>query len=456
MRRDNAQGLSFVLPSTFHPGEFLKAPSLIRLHDDARYFIHLVLIKFARGQVDGRGLVRLHAKYLRRVMHPHRYHWVVQALLEGGAVERFPYAVGRWSFGYRLNCRFIADRHVRVPVSDPRLAARLCAFHRQSEVETNARLKPVHIALAKQQQRLCIDSGQAREIIDCLPTESNPFDAQGILATDLERRNFHLNVGRYGRVSNNITSMKRELRIALRIGQQPLAGVDIACAQPAFVGKLTLEESKRQINAPQGQTKPTAKSNEAINQGQQGTSNGADRQTEEHTRTSIYDSPIVSPGSGDLDDYLHLVQRGRLYEELLCELERIGVVMSRDQLKRRFLCDVLAKRKANRWGAEYPSQVEEVFRRRFPHVYGFIRRFNRDGWEHENLIRELQRQESLLVIETIAASFLARYPATFIITLHDAIYTTPRHLRKLETAFRQSLNRIGFPLTLNVKSTSMA
>jgi len=70
--------------------------------------------------------------------------------------------------------------------------------------------------------------------------------------------------------------------------------------------------------------------------------------------------------------------------------------LSREQLKRRILTDVIAKRKANARGAEYPSAVEDYFLRHFPSVYHFIRVINHDGWQHENLIRLLQREESRL------------------------------------------------------------
>ena len=143
-------------------------------------------------------------------------------------------------------------------------------------------------------------------------------------------------------------------------------------------------------------------------------------------------------------DYERLVQEGRLYDELQDRLESHGIVMPREVLKRKFLCDVLAKKKASRRGAEYPSPVEDAFREVFPTVYRFVREFNRDGWEHANLIRELQRQESQFVIEMVAADLMARHPTMFIITLHDAIYVREVDLPKVVEAFKRAFERIGF------------
>lgn len=91
---------SFVLPESFDPGEFPRTPKLRSRFDDARYFISLILRKLARWDVDRLGLVRLHAKHLKSIMYQADYAAVVEALVDGGAAERFPYQVGHRSFGY--------------------------------------------------------------------------------------------------------------------------------------------------------------------------------------------------------------------------------------------------------------------------------------------------------------------------------------------------------------------
>jgi hypothetical protein len=211
--------------------------------DDARYFISLIMTKNARDQVDRDGFVRLKAEYLRKVMHPQRYNAVIDALLQGGAAIRSPYTVGSESFGYKLGDRYAEDQHMRVPVKDSRLAQRLQLFHEKAETARLARMKPVHYALEAAQHRLRIYGDEAREIISRLPQKSNRHDAQGILVRDIEEHRFHVNVGRYGRMTNNITSLKREVRKALHVDNERLANVDISCCQPALIGKM-LRETK--------------------------------------------------------------------------------------------------------------------------------------------------------------------------------------------------------------------
>jgi hypothetical protein len=418
---DSKSKYQFRLPESFHPGELLRTFPLIRLADDARYFVSLILTKTARGQVDDSGYVRLKAKYLRSIMHKHDYNKVVDALLDGGAVERVAYQVGENSFGYQLAKRFLCDKHVRLAAKDPRLIGRLRLFHEQAECERHSRMKPVHFALERIQQQLKIDGDQAWEILESLPPKSNPWDCQGLLVRDIEDQDFHVNVGRYGRLSNNVTAMKRELRSALRHGSEPLKHVDIKCCQPALIGKVAKETTQQEDRTGQRQL------------------------------GSIYDAPLKPPNSVDFVNYCKLVQTGQLYDFLLSILEAgNGPKLTRDQLKDRFLVDVIAKRKANKHGAEYPSVVEDTFRLVFPSVFQFIRQFNKDGWEHENLIRRLQQEESKLVIETVAADLVLRHPKMFLLTLHDAIFTTERNIPIVVNAFHAAFDRIGFPMSLKV------
>ena len=411
----------FCLPESFQPGEFLRTPQLIRLADDARYFISLILTKTARDQVDDSGHVRLMAKFLRSIMHKHHYNHVVDALLVGGAVERVAYEVGECPFGYRLADRFLYDKHIRIAAKDPRLIGRLRLFHEQAECERHSRMKPVHFALERLQQQLRIDGDQAREILESLPSASNPWDCQGVLVRDIEDQDFHVNVGRYGRLSNNITSMKREIRLSLRHGSEPLNHVDIKCCQPSLIGKVAKETTQQEDRT--GQRQPG----------------------------SIYDAPLKPPTSGDFVNYCELAQTGQLYDFLLSRLESgKGPKLTRDQLKKQFLADVIAKRKVNKHGAEYPSAVEDTFRKLFPCEYQFIRQVNKDGWEHENLIRRLQQEESKLVIETVAAELVLRHPEVFLLTLHDAIFTTERFIPIVVNAFEAAFDRIGFPMSLKV------
>ncbi len=436
-----SHSIHFCLPESFRPVEFLNSPKLSRLGDDANYFVSLILTKTARRDVDERGFVRLKAEHLRRVMHKDLYNDVINALLDGGVIERVGYQPGVRCFGYKLAERYLLDKHVRQPARNERLIERLSLFYRQIELEHQRSMKPVHLALAQLQKSLTIDGEQALQTLRSLPPESNPWDVQGILVADIVNRNFHLKVGEFGRVSNNVTSMKRELRRSLRINSEPLHHVDIKCCQPALIGSLMRKDlGKRSV-----------REGEASKNG----TKASQPDDEKHKQLiSIYDAGPLLHQTGGFERYCDLVQSGGFYELLLDELNaEAEIQLNREQIKKRFLADVIAKRKCNRRGDEYPSKVEDTFKRLFPYVYRYIRDVNKDGWEHANLIRRLQEEESRLVIEIVAADLIARHPDLIFITLHDAIYTTERGIPLVLDAFQRAFELTDYPMALDYPRT---
>jgi len=397
---------TFTLPTTFDPLEFLSARLEFQA-DGARWLIFTILRKTAHRDTDLWGLVRLDSRVLRRVMG--RQSSDIIRALERGAIESAPYRAGVRCKGYRLVRRYLGDRCVRVPCLDPRLRERLQCEHermRAAAEEARRRWLPIHHALDREQRHLTIDA-DADDILDGLPDHTRL--CQDVLVERLRHREFSLSLSTTGRVFNGITGLKRELRPTLRIGGEPLAGVDIACAQPAL---LALEMARgTPPNGPKG------------------------RATYKHYAGSSLApaSPVPAPAPVPCpDSFASLVLSGRLYEFLA---ERTG--LTRDVVKRRFLVDVLAKK------GRYPSAVERAFREAFPEVYRFVRTVNRN--DPAELIRRLQGLESRLVIERVAPLLVGRVPC---ITLHDAIYSRRSALDTVEEAFEEVFAETGFRLRL--------
>ena len=202
------------------------------------------------------------------------------------------------------------------------------------------------------------------------------------------------------------------MRDTLHAEGEPLASVDIACAQPALLGKIIA-------------TMTTA--------GHEPTRTGGRRKGGEQSKGK-YDPSV--------QDFLSLVQSGQFYDFMAERLRESGI--SREEFKRRFLCDVLAKK------GRYPSEVETVFRELFPPVYRFIRDVNRDGREHANLVRRLQSEEAGFVIETVAADLVQRHRSMLVVTLHDAIFTTVNEVPNVVQAFHRGFERNGFQMSLKI------
>jgi hypothetical protein len=227
----------FTLPRSFQPADCLPQP-LWTYADDARWLVSTIVRKTANHDIDHWGCVRLDSDILRRVMTKDRQPAIVRALVESGTIETSPHCAGVRHKGYRLAKRFLPERSVQVPATDPRLIARIEAEReRQDRDEQSNRWLPVHFALDQEQRAVSI-SREADPILDGLPEHTRL--GQHVLVSQIQRRTFPFTVSSTGRVFNAITGMKRELRAALRLSGEPLGSVDIVNAQPALLALLFL------------------------------------------------------------------------------------------------------------------------------------------------------------------------------------------------------------------------
>lgn len=418
----------FVLPESFDPREFLSG-RLAKRFDDARYVVDLIYVRTALGLVDDRGAVPLQAQYLRNVMAKDDSVAVIRALAKEQVVIRDFYIPREKCYGYRLGDRFKNDGHVRIAIRNPRLVRALKRLRERFHEQQLSRMQEVHHHLKRLQYGLAIDVDHAYEILKSIPTANNLFGSQGFLIAEIARRQMHFSVGKYGRVSNSITNLSRPVRAALTHKGEPLHYVDISCCQPALLGQMVSVSSRR-------------------------FKKGRRQQEGEDRKGIIYDAekrpsdrwfaPEPRDPSEDLRRYCELTQQGEFYEFLESDVRG----MTRAKIKQRFLTDVIAKRKANKRGHEYPSQLEDRFKEIFPTVYQFIRMTNCDGWEHKNLIRELQRAESNLVIGQVSEGLRQRHPEMFFLTLHDAIYSTEGNMPAIVSEFERAFEINGFSMRL--------
>lgn len=405
-----------VLPESFEAEKYLLTRKLRLRADDARWFVGTIVRKTARGECDRRGFVRLRAEYLMQIMCSASYAAVIGELLFWDVIERDRFIVGLKPFGYRLSPRFATDGHKRLAITDPRLIARI-DLHREKVMSVQkSRAKPVHYELGKRQHWLEIDGEAARSFLLNRPNVTT-FDVQQILVDDIETGNYRWSVGRFGRMSNNITTLKREARTHLYANGRKLTSIDIACSQPALLASRISKHPQR-----------ASKYDSAEN-------------------CLFCNNPSSFPALDDSTKlFCDLVSSGELYDYLMTFLPG----MNRECVKKRLLTDVFAKKKRNPRGDEYPSPIEDEFRERFPYVYRYIRKVNRDGFEHQNLIRLLQQDESALVIELVAWDLINRHPDLFLITLHDAIFTTLGNEQKVFDAFGRAFDCVGTQMRLKL------
>jgi len=428
----------FALPESFEAAAALPG-KLAKRTDDANWLLSTIIRKSAHQETDDYGYARLDSRILRRVMSRRDQPAVVRALVNADWIRPpAPYCPGVKCKGYALTVTHRDERCKLVPASDPHITRRI---HRECErlrVEALDRWLPVHHALNRAQHGLTIGP-EADAIVAALKDAARL--GQYILVADIRNGNFRFSIGTTGRVFNAITGLKRELRKALRLDGEPIAGVDIRCTQPALLAMLMGRVGARNVTTyiqclPPGVSRlyRTASPWPLSDDGSSGFAGPLP------SMPSVVRSDFAPASTPDFRVFQSLVCEGDLYDDLVrrCAVENVPLPDDpRESVKKALLRDVIAKRGA------YPCVFEDVFRRAFPSVYRFVRCVNRD--DHRELVRILQRLESWLVVETVAPLFVDRIP---ILTLHDAIYARARDVGLVQEVFTQTFQRLGFRLAL--------
>ena len=393
----------YLLPSEFD-AEAVVGPLKA---DAARWLVSIVLRKLAVRDVDARGFAILSSTILERIMG-HGYAKIVRALVDAGVLLRSPYREGR-SFGYRLADEYLAGMPRLVAVTNPVIRGRLEREHERHEAEQAERRLPIHDALDEAQQALTVLPA-AHDAVELLPRKSQL--CQRVHVDRLERGELPLTISSTHRVFNGLSGVKSDLRELIRLDDEPIGCADIRNSQPALLGNLLAYGFPREWGK--------RCSNIKIHR----------RFPSRAPPLSLLPGPVLAAAS-----FASVAVAGDLYDELA---EAFGG--DREFVKKRFLVDVLAKK------GTYSSDVENEFRNRFPETWETIQRIN--GSSHCNLIRLLQRLEAWLVIERVAPKLVERLP---VVTLHDAVYSAVHDLGQVEDAFRESLEEVGWRLSLKVE-----
>ncbi len=95
-----------------------------------------------------------------------------------------------------------------------------------------------------------------------------------------------------------------------------------------------------------------------------------------------------------------------------------------------------------------PLNVEDVFPCLWPPISRYIRATNKDGLEHANLIRELQRAESSLVIGQVCERLRVHHPGMFVLSLHDALYSIEDNMAAITREFERAFSENGYRMSL--------
>jgi hypothetical protein len=229
-----------------------------------------------------------------------------------------------------------------------------------------------------------------------------------------------------GRFHSNITNMTKGLRPYLRVRGEQLVNIDIKNSQP-YLGTIIL-------------TNPIKVS----------------FLTENHAFALLLQTLKVSLYQ-DVKKYISLVISGQLYEYLITEFSKEGLVLTRDKTKRQVLRILFARNRMPK--NEVSKKCRQIFKDRFPTVHKIFSkvRGHARGDRFTNFKRFailLQRIESYLMLDVILKRVYKELPGTIAITIHDSIMTGI--LTNNVEAVRKIMNDeltlfVGFPPQIKIE-----
>jgi hypothetical protein len=146
---------------------------------------------------------------------------------------------------------------------------------------------------------------------------------------------------------------------------------------------------------------------------------------------------IPTMGRADLEGYLWLCEQGLFYESLMNSREKC-----KSALKKRVLTIFYRSHKDDR----YPSALAAVMWTKFRSVMHMLADIKRN--DHRRAAWLMQNAESTLMIHRICGRILRERPGIILFTLHDALVTTPGHIRYVRRVAMEEFRRIGVGVTL--------
>ena len=400
--------------------EFVRSKNIKAYNED--YLKEIISIIALHTRKDD-NTAKLNVKYLRRFVPSAEQY--LKALIELDVISRTKYyTVGSDSYGYFFTDTY-KSKYVKEGLHNDRLEYRIRKVH-NSFNESNTTSLLNRGDTVKYLYQLTVDSNYINYIESNYSDNVDRYNSILSSATRIENKDWTVKVDDTSyRLHTNVTNMKSDLRQFLRINDTPLVNIDIKNSQP-FCSILLLTDPSKAIEfATDTELKDIL-------------------QTERIGRNA------------DVSKYIDLVVSGAFYEHIMCELNKEGINLTRDEAKKETLrwlfrpntdpVSILSRQIRNKFISEFPT-VHNYF--------SLLRGNNNTSDKYSNYCRFailLQRIESYMVLELIVKQIMKEYPKTALLTIHDSImtlYTTslPPILSIINTTI---LSFIGYKPTLSL------
>lgn len=423
--------------------------------DQVNYIQHCIIVGWMLWNTH-KGYTLLKAAYLRRIVNSHILKRLLLEMQRLGLIERDEYYVkGEKSYGYRFTKRYSHRPTQRVACRRPKLAQRIIN-RRHADFR---HYKPVHKHLFEWLGRVKLDWQPALEAIQAMdfseaklsPDEMQELNLQ--LVQSIIDNHWEFTVCDYGRVHTNVTRLAKDIRQLLKIDGKPLIALDVANSQPLILYVALLKSLV-------GNDHPLASLGDRF-------CTPADGFTHNSTNPAYQGHPVATPDyyrhrivlprpptircsfPADLQRYKELCESGALYQHLM---ERMQWTKDKESFKDEelFRCLYGVNGPYDSEGKYNPSRLQPVLQADFPTIWRFIRSWKKKHG-YKDLACQMQKAESKLVIEGVCGRLMREHPDCPLVTIHDAILTTPEWVDEVRRTMLEEFAKIGIHPTLRVE-----
>jgi hypothetical protein len=451
-------------PIGFDPQEVLPL-FLHRYADYVRYFLHVLYTQRVFKDVKDE-FVPLKAAYLRRFFPDNRiYKQIRDALLDSKAIicdgVCYPADTPIWrnhnqqhrpgkSFGYKLGPRWQGVRHEQIFLTTKPLLRSVNKIKklRQSEIV----LFP-HEHIWRCLQDITIDYQAVLRELDALinnatPEEIDGYIGQRMICDGINNGDWFWHVCHFGRVYNNLTSLKKWFRQYLRANNHSLVGCDVVNSQPLLVGLLCRHIKQELLANNSIKSMQLTQSNHyELDQDLLDRISLSYSQNQEEERgggegNSLYDVVLTKSSQmvpDDLERYIQLCEEGRFYDELIA-LDNNQT--DRDAFKKQLFTQVFYGKNC------YEGRLTSLFAQEFPTVWETIQTIKKE--DYHRLSHQMLRLEAEIIINRAIRQ--CAMEGIWVVTIHDCLVTFPEEAERVKEIMVGAFGSVGVIPTIKIKS----
>jgi hypothetical protein len=341
-----------------------------------KYIIHLICCR-----VEEDGYAHLKMEYLRKAIP--RAEKYISYILQQNIIIRSPYyRKGVKAYGYKFSPAY-QSRYVPIQLMDNKLLYRIRKINNKLKKESRG-----YPAQDRLLEKLTVYPEARIFALSFYEGESLNYALAAITMIENEEVSYIID-DTAGRYHNNVTRLQRELRrYIMTMGIHFVANVDVKNCQPYISILIFTNPQKIAKFAKDPELRMMLKT-------------------------------LKISEEEDVKHYIDLVTSGRLYEYLMEEFNKRGLVCDRDQVKRHVM-QILFDCNA------HMSKPREIFAELFPTVHGTFSKLrgNKKGNHfagYQRFAILLQTIEAHVMLRIIYPRLIKELPNVIMLTVHDSI-----------------------------------